>query len=434
MHDRLIIFCRYPIPGKTKTRLIPAFGPLNSADLHKRLVEETFTKAKEFTHECTISLEVCFDEGSKEQMRRWLGPITFLSKQKGDDLGQRMHHSFSAAFKQGCKKVVLIGTDVPEASKELFRLAFNALDNNDMVLGPAHDGGYWLIGLNGPFEVFENIQWGGDSVLESTLTLAEGIGLKANLLDPLLDIDTIDDVNAWRPDESRPSPYLSIIIPAINEEENIRKTIAYARSENSEIIVVDGGSKDATMAVATESGARVISSLKGRALQQNAGAEASHGKVLLFLHADTLLPDGYADQIFEALMVRHVVAGAFRFSTDLDGFVMRIIEFMVNIRSRYLGLPYGDQGIFLRQSMFEAVGGFLDEPIAEDLFLVRRLSRLGRICTVSGNVITSGRRWKRLGIIKTTVINAIILAGCLAGVKPERLAGLYHGKSLRIVS
>jgi uncharacterized protein len=426
MRDRLIIFCRYPIPGKTKTRLIPTFGPLNAADLHKRLVEETFAKAKEFTREYNISLEVCFDEGSKGQMRRWLGPITLLSKQKGEDLGQRMHHSFSAAFKQGCKRVVLIGTDVPEASKEHFRLAFNALDNNDMVLGPAHDGGYWLIGLNGPFEVFENIQWGGDSVLESTLTLVEGIGLKASLLDSLLDIDTIDDVNTWRPDKSDPTPYLSVIIPAINEEENIGKTIALAQDGNSEIILVDGGSSDNTMTIAAESGVRVISAPRGRAFQQNAGAEVSQGKVLLFLHADTLLPHDYSVKIFEALMDHDVAAGAFRFATDIEWSIMRLIEFAVNVRSKYLHLPYGDQGIFIRKETFHSVGGFPDVPLAEDLLLVRRLSRQGKISIVPATVTTSGRRWKRLGIIRTTFINIIILARCLSGVKPERLVDLYH--------
>jgi uncharacterized protein len=432
MHDRLIIFCRYPIPGKTKTRLIPAVGALRATDLHRRLAEETFAKTREFASEFSVDLEVCFEEGSREQMRRWLGPISFLSMQTGEGLGRCMHHAFQEAFKQGCKKVVLIGTDVPGASIEHFRFAFNALDKNDMVIGPAHDGGYWLIGLTQPVDVFSGIQWGGNTVLKSTSDHAKKIGIKPAFLDPLLDIDTIDDVNAWQPDESRPTPYLSIIIPAINEEENIERTIAHARGENSEIIVVDGGSRDRTTTIAVEAGARVISSAGGRALQQNEGAEASHGKVLLFLHADTLLPEGYLALVFEALMEHGVAAGAFRFGTDINTHLMKMIALLVNARSKYLSLPYGDQAIFLRQPMFKSVGGFPDVPIAEDLYLIRRLWRSGNIRIVSASVITSGRRWKRLGIIKTTAINAIILASCLAGVKPKRLAGLYHGKSLYI--
>jgi hypothetical protein len=104
------------------------------------------------------------------------------------------------------------------------------------------------------------------------------------------------------------------------------------------------------------------------------------------------------------------------------------------VRSRYLGLPYGDQGIFVRKSIFLSAGGFPDVPIAEDLFLVRRFSRSGAIHIVPASVITSGRRWERLGIMKTTLINTVILAGCLVGVRPERLAWLYHRKNLRFES
>lgn len=425
MHDRLIIFCRYPIPGKTKTRLIQTLGPFRAADLHRKLTEDTFEMAKIFASEYPVDVELFFEGGSKAQIRRWLGLLPEVSYQKPGDLGQRMHCAFQEAFQKGCKKAVLIGTDVPEASGEYLRQAFEALDNCDMVLGPAYDGGYWLIGLTAPFEVFENIQWGSDTVLEATVSLAERIGLSSTLLDPLNDIDTVNDLIKWRPSENHPGPYISVVIPALNEEETIGKTIAHALDGNSEIIVADGGSRDRTMTIAAESGARVISAPRGRAFQQNAGAEASQGKVLLFLHADTLLPKDYAGKIFEALMDHDVAAGAFRFATDLDGFMMRRIEFMVNVRSRYLHLPYGDQGLFLRKSLFETAGGFPDEPIAEDLLLVRRLSGLGRICIVPATVITSGRRWKKLGIIRATVINAIILIGCLAGVKPKRFASLY---------
>ena len=336
-----------------------------------------------------------------------------------------MHYAFSGGVQKGCKKVVLIGTDVPEASEGYLRQAFEALDNYDMVLGPAYDGGYWLIGLTGPFEVFEIIQWGTGTVLEATVSLAGRMGLNSTLLDPLNDIDTVRELIKWRPSEAHPGPYISVVIPALNEEENIGKTIAHALDGNSEIIVVDGGSRDRTMKIAAESGARVISAPRGRALQQNAGAEASQEKVLLFLHADTLLPKNYAEKIFEALMDHDVAAGAFRFRTDLEGTIMRIIEFAVNVRSKYLHLPYGDQGIFIRKETFHSAGGFPGVPLAEDLFLVRSVSRLGKICIVPATVTTSGRRWKKLGIIRTTIINAIILAGCLAGVKPKRFASLY---------
>lgn len=429
MRNRLIIFCRYPVPGKTKTRLIHALGPFRAADLHRKLTEDTFIMTRNFVSEYPVDVELFFEGGSKAQIRRWLGPLPMVSSQKPGDLGRRIHYAFQEAFRKGCKKVVLIGTDVPDASEEFLKQAFEALDNYEMVLGPTYDGGYWLIGLTGPFEVFENIQWGSDTVLEATISLAKRIGLNSTLLDPLNDIDTINDLIKWRPGEANPGPYISVVIPAINEEEYIRKTIEHARDENAEIIVVDGGSTDRTAIIAAESGAHVIWASRGRALQQNIGANASHGKVLLFLHGDTLLPDGYSKLIFEALMNRNAAAGAFRFSTDIDGFIMNLIAFMVNVRSKYLHLPYGDQGIFMQKSAFDALGGFPDMPIAEDLFLVRRLYKLGKICIVPATVTTSGRRWRKLGIIRTTIINVIILAGCLAGVRPERLASLYSKRN-----
>jgi rSAM/selenodomain-associated transferase 2/rSAM/selenodomain-associated transferase 1 len=426
MLDRLIIFCRYPVPGKTKTRLIQTLGPFRAADLHRKLAEATFEMVKNFASEYPVDVESSFEGGSKTQIRRWLGPLPKVSFQKPGDLGQRMHNAFQGAFRMGCKKVVLIGTDVPEASEEHLSQAFEALDNYEMVLGPTYDGGYWLIGLTGPFEVFDNIRWGSDTVLDETMSLARRVGLSSTLLDPLNDIDTVNDLIRMLPGEAHPGPYISVVIPVINEEENIGKTIAHAHDENSEIILVDGGSSDNTMAIAAESGARVISGHRGRSFQQNAGAEVSQGKVLLFLHADTLLPDDYAADIFEALMDHDVAAGAFRFATDLEVPIMRMIEFAVNMRSKYLHLPYGDQGIFTRKETFHSVGGFPDVSLAEDLFLVRSMSRFGKICIVPSTVMTSGRRWKKLGIFRTTLINIIILAGCLAGVKPERLAWLYH--------
>ncbi|MCP4371347.1 MAG: glycosyltransferase family 2 protein [Deltaproteobacteria bacterium] len=160
-------------------------------------------------------------------------------------------------------------------------------------------------------------------------------------------------------------------------------------------------------------------------MQQNLGAKAATGRVLLFLHADTLLPAGYVNDIFKVMMDRKTVAGAFRFKTNLDYPVMKLIEFVANIRSRYLKLPYGDQGLFILKSVFESVGGFPEVPIAEDLYFLRRLPRYGRIRIAPVYALTSARRWQTLGLFRTTLINYIILIGCCLGVSSHVLAGLY---------
>ncbi|MFH1628282.1 MAG: glycosyltransferase family 2 protein, partial [Pseudomonadota bacterium] len=175
---------------------------------------------------------------------------------------------------------------------------------------------------------------------------------------------------------------------------------------------------------AARTGVRVESSPRGRALQQNRGAELAEGSVLLFLHADTHLPDSYVTHVFETLIDPMTSAGAFRFRSDLNRPAMKGIAFLANFRSRFLKLPYGDQGLFVRKPVFDRVGGFPDVPIAEDLFLVRRLAKRGRIRIASADVTTSARRWLVLGLLRTTLINQIIVAGCYLGVSPHTLAPL----------
>jgi hypothetical protein len=147
--------------------------------------------------------------------------------------------------------------------------------------------------------------------------------------------------------------------------------------------------------------------------------------VLLFLHADTLLPGGFVNSIFETLMDSRAVVGAFRFKTELDRPLMRMIEFLINFRSKYLKMPYGDQGLFMRKSFFDSVGGFQEVPIAEDLFFIRSLGKRGHIRIAPADAITSERRWVKVGLLRTLLINQIIVAGCYLGVSPHALTSLY---------
>jgi hypothetical protein len=249
--------------------------------------------------------------------------------------------------------------------------------------------------------------------------------LKVACLPELNDIDTPADLKADRSWTGEAGPYLSVVIPTLNEAGSIEAAIRRARSSECEIIVADGGSRDETVEIARDAGAIVLVGPPGRALQQNAGAAAARGKVLLFLHADTLLPADYPRQVFACLMDHRVVAGAFRFKSDYDNRSMRLIEKATQIRAALLQMPYGDQALFMPRSIFKQVGGFPETPIAEDLFLVRRLGRLGRIRLAEGAAFTSGRRWRRIGVWRATMINYLIAAGCLVGVDPHRLAPLY---------
>ena len=227
----------------------------------------------------------------------------------------------------------------------------------------------------------------------------------------------------------RKTSNISIIIPALNEAGSISKFLPELLSiPGIEIIVVDGGSSDNTVDTAKGLGAKVLRVSVGKASQMNAGAKAARGDILLFLHGDTRLAPGFADQVRNALNHPGVAAGAFRLKIDGGFWGLRVIEWMANFRSGFLQMPYGDQGIFVTAALFSALGGFPALPIMEDFEMVRRLKRKGRITTLPLAATTSARRWQKLGILRTTVINQVIIIGYLLGVKPQKLAHWYRGR------
>ncbi|MBD2577453.1 TIGR04283 family arsenosugar biosynthesis glycosyltransferase [Oscillatoria sp. FACHB-1406] len=224
---------------------------------------------------------------------------------------------------------------------------------------------------------------------------------------------------------------VSIIIPTFNEAENIAKTLQCAQTGTDiEIIVVDGGSEDKTIEIVRQMSANVIASPQlGRAAQMNYGAEKATGEILLFLHGDTRLPLGYDAEIRTILGKSGVVAGAFELKIDAPLRSLRWVERMVRVRSRFLQLPYGDQGIFLKTSTFKELSGFPILPIMEDFEFVRRLKRRGKIAIASLPVTTSARRWLKLGVVKTTALNQLIILAYFLGIPPDRLRSWYRGLS-----
>jgi hypothetical protein len=411
------------VPGRTKTRLIPALGPVGAAELQREMTERIIEVALAAG---SATVRFCYTGGDSRQVRRWVKrPGLHIERQIDGDLGRRMHHAIASALKRGNQQVVLMGTDVPSVTVNQLKAAFDSLQNNDMVLGPSRDGGYWLIGLRRPVDLFTDIAWGTDRVLGQTLAAGRRLKLRTAQLEPLQDIDNGTDLAELPSRIHSKKPYLSVVIPALNEAASIESAIQSARCDDCEIIVVDGGSKDRTAACAQAAGARVIPAPTGRALQQNRGARKADGKVLLFLHADSRLPDNYCMHLFETLMDSQTVAGAFQFKTDFPHWSMRLIEKAARIRSTWLQMPYGDQGIFLHKDLFDRIGGFRPVPIAEDLFLVRRLARMGRIGLAPVPVVTSGRRWRAIGVWRATLINYLIAGGCLIRVPARYLAPLY---------
>lgn len=199
--------------------------------------------------------------------------------------------------------------------------------------------------------------------------------------------------------------------------------VASALPGARDVTVVDGGSSDGTVAAARSAGARVVTAARGRAVQMNEGARLASGDVLLFLHADTVLPAGYAERVAHALADPAAVLGAFDFLAH-GSWRSSLVTFFANLRWRVMRFPYGDQAIFVRADTFRRVGGFPDLPVMEDWEFVRRAKRLGRVAVVPVPAPTSGRSWEEHGFTKAAAVNGAVVAGYVAGVDPARLARL----------
>jgi rSAM/selenodomain-associated transferase 2 len=218
---------------------------------------------------------------------------------------------------------------------------------------------------------------------------------------------------------------ISVIIPTLNEADRIAGLIARTRELGAcEIIVVDGGSDDGTPGRAAAADL-VLSAPRGRARQQNAGAQGSHGDVLLFLHADCWLERGALEEIQSALADSRCIGGCFRQRIDANGLRYRMLESGNALRVQLLRWAYGDQGIFARRQAFERIGGFPEVPLMEDLYLMKRLKREGRFALLESRIHVSPRRWQQRGVIRQTCRNWTLLTLAHCGVPPERLARMY---------
>lgn len=411
MKQAVIIFTRVPIPGKTKTRMMPYLTPEECAELHTCFLHDIENECRK----CGAELFVSFTpEEEKTRLQGILKEQTYFP-QEGADLGEKMHRALQRVLADGYEKCLLIGTDIPEIRAEYLNRAFDILDNTDIVYGRTEDGGYYLVGMKEPHpEVFRISSYGHADVWKETLDALHRIGLTAGFTETLSDMDEPSDLRAYRNRMltspslresatgqflSRLEKKISIIIPTYNEKESIQQLQRQLEPirEKCEILFVDGGSTDGT-AEAILPPFHVLHSGKGRAVQMNTGAKTASGDILFFLHCDSVLPEDPLGEI-RTVMKSHD-AGCFGISFDTQSLLMKICARMSNLRAGYGKLMFGDQGIFLDRSLFFQMGMFREIPIMEDYQLSLDLKKRGIHPGMTAHRITTSDRRFSQGTFK----------------------------------
>jgi hypothetical protein len=438
----LLAMLKAPRPGLVKTRLAQEVGSDSAAAIYRRLVEHQMAA---IPRDWRVEVHYAPEEaGVPTEFQQWLGAKPSYHPQLGANLGDRLIHAIAGAFDRGAERVIVIGGDCPGLDEPTLRDALSALGSVDVVIGPALDGGYYLIGLKRPTpDLFRGITWSSSTVFSSTLSRMREAGLSHATLPCKEDVD---DVASWRRLEyliptTEPSvtancfppmnpERLSVVIPALNEARVIGQTLERVRAAlpGAGIFVVDGGSTDETVGIATQWGGMIVPSPRGRGIQCHAGAMRTASEWLLFLHADTLLPVD-ALHTFDAFAAKPAnQLGTFRLQFADGGKFLNALAWAAH-RGDSVFTRFGDQGVLVRRSFYDALGGFPPWPLFEDVALFQRARKLTRVHWLPGHVVTSARRFNERGLFRQRLLNAELLLRYLGGASPFELAARYHRPS-----
>lgn len=435
MREAVILFTRVPVPGQTKTRLSPCYSGAECAALHTAFLRDEAACAAG-----GWDVFVFFTpEGEAPRLREILGDALPMRPQRGDGLGEKMNNAIAEVLSQGYDACALMGADIPELRRENIDRAFAALEGADAALIPTADGGYCLAAMRRPIPaMFENQTYGTGTVLEQTVRAIDDAGLRPVVLPPLHDVDTPADLRALREricaraagGQTHTRRYLeehrkiSVVIPVYNEEKTLPRLLGQLEKlRGCEILFADGGSTDGTLALLENQ--RVLHTPKGRAAQMNAGAEAAGGDVLLFLHADSVLPEHPAAEVQAVL--KRARWGCFGIAFAPTDWLMDICARRSNRRVLEQGIAFGDQGIFLERTLFEQAGGFPNLPLMEDYQLSLNLA--GEPLGMTAHpLVTSSRRFQGSALHKLRVMAQMqrLRKRYRAGENIEKLAAAYR--------
>jgi uncharacterized protein len=437
----ICVFAKPPEPGSAKTRLIPAVGTDGAAALAEAFLQDTWSTvgSLSWARPVIASTAPFQPRGLEAAPEIWL--------QGEGDLGERLERIFRRALLES-EFAFALGADSPGLPARLLEQAREAMREADAVMGPCEDGGFYLLGLRKcPAGLLAGIRWSEAGTFEQVRTRLKSAGMRILVLDSWFDVDLPEDLEKLRKkiiageiqadatraaldrlsfgETAAPTLKVSVILPVLNECEWLPRTIASLESQPwvHEIIAVDACSTDGTREwLVQQKRIIVIDSARGKGLQINAGAEKAASDILLFLHADSLLPPDAGEQIQNVLRSERVAGGCFcvRFE-EMRPWALKLVSAGINLRTRWKRSATGDQGIFVRKETFAQVGGCPDWPLFEDVELVRRIKKRGEFGVVGSPLTISPRRYLEHGIFKTACLIYALRLAFWAGVSPFRL-------------
>lgn len=448
----MVIMTKDPSALPIKTRLSASMGEETTRGLYRAFLLDLMHTIAVAGLRPVVSL--C-PPGNEPGFYDWLGETPVVIPQTGDDMGARILGSLASAMALCPGPVVAIASDVPDLPGDHLLAAMSALGSTDAVAGPSSDGGFNLLGLRRDVidpTMLDGMPWSTGSAMGYLAETLEARGVTLTTLPPWHDVDDADDLGRLRtrldgntsvaprtrsllrgldiPPPDADPPWLSVVVPVLGEAEAIdgflHHTLSTAPSGEMEVIVVDGDPEGSTLEAIHVDEVMGLTSRMGRGTQMNAGARAARGDVLLFLHADTLLPGNAPGIIRAALKGGISDVGAFDVSYGEDLMVRRMMGKLGNFRSHLWRVPYGEHGVFMTREAFEELGGFPDVPIMEDVEMMLRVKRSGReVVFVRPPVTTSTRRFEAVGFWRNNLRNLAMLFMHRFGMPPEKLLAFY---------
>jgi len=428
----VLLFLKAPREGFVKKRLADGVGHAEATRIYRFLVQQQLASIPTGQR-----VEIRFTPDDAEaEMRAWLGPYHEYFPQGDGDLGVRLSRGFSSAFERGAGLVIALGGDCPDLDVDCLMAARRSLLRCDLVLGPATDGGCYLIGLRGyTSRLFSDIPWSSSAVLRIIRERAVELGRSFDLL---AEKEDIDDIAGWQRFRRRRllarqggqrgnGQTVAVVIPALNEAEVIDDAIANVKLclPFASVFSVDGGSHDRTAEIARAAGAQVVSAPRGRGNQCRSGAEAAfEADWYLFLHADSRLPANAGPVVERFIGNPKANAATFRLRFDDGGWFLAVCAWFTRFDSVFT--RFGDQGILIRRSFYDTLGGFPAWPLFEDVALLQRVRRATKLHSLPAVVTTSARRFRRSGVLRQQVLNTRLLLRYLLGASPESLAAIYR--------